>query len=100
MSDHGDSASVDRIVRFQIIKRPTQTICPCRDTAPPLVGRDRVRFRSKRSMDTVLEAVVKVRVNVTVVDCYQRITAVDDRRDRPTTGGCSASCVDGSISIG
>src|SRR5262249_1449103 len=58
---------------------------PGADRTPLIGGRRRLPFLVEKRMNAVLEAVVKVRIDITVVDSRKGVTSLQDHLDRPAT---------------
>src|SRR5437867_10672802 len=78
MSYDGDAPRINVRVGFEIVQCAAQSPGPRADRAPLIRGRSGLARFVEQRVDAVLEAVVVIRVEVTVIDRRQAITARED----------------------
>src|SRR5262245_12318212 len=85
MANDGDAFRIDLLFIRQVTQRATQTPGPGADRAPFIGCGGCLPVLVEERVNPVLEAIVEVRINITVVDSSQRIAALQNRLDRPAT---------------
>ena len=80
----GNPLAIDLRVGLEVVQAPTQTPSPTSDGSP-IVRLTHIRFRRGiKAMDSIFEAIMKIRVYVSVIHCGKGIAPIQNGLDCPT----------------
>ena len=97
MPQHNDLLLIDGLVCLKVVDRAAEPPSPSGNRSPFVVRRLRLIAAIEQRVDTVLKSVVKVGVDIAIVDRCQAVASLENRLNRPAAGAGPPRLLSGPV---